>query len=177
MHEPIPDDADQVPGGIGRAGLYRAWHGTENDFRGRMEPSKFGSFGSGLYAGDWNVAEDYSDDGFMLTLSIPIDRPLVVSADYDMGEMFDLESGAVPLVMALLRSDAATAADFIRRAMLAHGLPDPLLGAETQKMAEDQGHDGLILIYEPGVFEVVSYRPTQVIIEAVEPGRSLVHAS
>lgn len=137
-----------------------AYHGSRSALtpnfvkEGLMRSSEQGVFGSGLYFGDLECANCHLlEGGSLLEVQITKRNLFHVKADYEIGERFDLETPALPLLMAVLEITAEQAAKLFSE-ITSDGF---LLGDEVQQHLTQLGYQGVLATYERGVFEVAIY--------------------
>lgn len=144
--------------------IMRAYHGTpklipHDDIQhGRLFPSPWGSFGSGIYLGDLNVAVEYGQLGEVYGFDVNHAKFLRVDACFDSAEPFDLDTAALPLLETLFDINRADAA----RLFLSFCNHDGLLGREIEVKAHQRGYQGLLLDYGD-CFEIVVYDTTALV--------------
>lgn len=127
-----------------------AYHGTAQTFSGNPIASLRGTFGAGVYWGDFNCAKEYAHHALFQT-QIPTASLLRCTADFDIAERFDIDTPALPLLMQLFSdTEEQAAARFLT-------LCDDSghLGEEIGLAVKALGFDGILAEYQTGVFEVV----------------------
>jgi hypothetical protein len=127
-----------------------AYHGTAQTISGTPIASLSGTFGAGVYWGNFNCAKEYAHHA-LFQVEIPLSSLLRCAADYDVAERFDLDTPALPLLMQLFSDTEDQAAARFSR-LTTDGFH---LGEEIGVEVKALGFDGLLAEYEPGVFEVV----------------------
>lgn len=137
-----------------------AYHGSKNTINPfqpnlTLHASSEGSFGTGIYFADLKAANEYAGGGeghTVLCFDIDVTGFLSVQADFEMGEKYDLDTAALPLIMVLFGLTENQAANWF----LEHTTDGFLLGDDIQKQAEIRGYKGLHLNYG-NCFELVCY--------------------
>lgn len=141
----------------------RAFHGTsrlyltEGEFK--LVDSTHGTFGAGIYLGDADVAAVYADSfthGVILEYEVDTEDFKVIEASYPVGEKYDLETPALPLIAYLFDLTLEEAAQWFQD----HTVDGFLLGKEIQEQAIKKGHKGLLLDYGD-CFELVAFDNNQ----------------
>jgi len=131
------------------------YHGTESQFEA-FQPSQRGSFGSGIYFGsDSRDASGYGSH--IIAAYIRMVRPYYTVADYDVGDDYDLDSPAIPMILSMF-NDKDEAMQYINSAKEGDGY----FGKEIQNVLKGMGHDGIIAKYPDGSMEYVVFSPNQV---------------
>lgn len=141
-----------------------AYHGTsllvvEKSENFQLEPSEFGTFGSGYYLADREAAQIYAEGyahGALLEYEVDTEDFKAIEASYSVGEKYDLETPALPLISYLLDLTLEEAAQWFQD----HTVDGFLLGKEVQKQAIKKSHKGLLLDYGD-CFELVAYDNSQ----------------
>lgn len=121
--------------------------------------SEYGSFGKGLYFGDYNCAKSYADSpaGAVFEAQVSADKLLVVHTNYDLAEKYDIDTYAIPLIMALFELPEAEAADYFIR----HNVEGFYLGDDIYLAARAKGYEAIHVIYNenPDTFELIALTP------------------
>ena len=142
-----------------------AYHGTAAQFK-RFRISKRGTFGAGIYFGDEHAARSYADGAIVIepageprvvSVRLYFENPLQVVADYGLGEVFDFDSPAVPLLQRLFGDRANALIESARS-----NDSDGAFGEEIRREAMRQGFDALILTYPDNSMEYVAFHDRQV---------------
>jgi len=141
-------------------GSMYAYHGTPNSIPhhilslGAVTHSERGSFGSGFYLADYFAAIEYANDGDVHAFWVERGKLFQAEASYEVGEQFDLETAALPLISALFSVPLYEAAELFRRWSCCDGL----LGDEIKQQVKRLGFDGVWLDYGlDDCFEAVVY--------------------
>ncbi len=125
--------------------------------------SKCGSFGMGLYFGDYNCAVSYaeSDAGVLFEAQIATDKLLVVHSFDDLIDKYDIDTYAIPLISKLLDLSEEGAAAYFAE----HSVEDFYLGEDMLVAARAKGYDAIQVLYNgrPDVFEIIALVPESVL--------------
>lgn len=132
------------------------YHGTTASVKiDTLNESCRGTFGAGVYTGDLSTAKEWADEErpniFKISTEVLPDKILFVKADYDVGELHDLETPALPLISFLYNIDTFDAA----QAFNALSNNGHLLGAEIKTKAFQLGYEAIYADYGQGHFEFV----------------------
>lgn len=127
------------------------YHGTSGPIVGHLCASERGTFGAGVYLGDLACAVEYAcaDEGCVLEYAVALSSLYHYEAEFD--HEYDLDSPAVGLIKAIFPPEEAER--LIRQSMD----DDALFGDEVRSQLQAQGHDGVMVNYGDGAFELVVF--------------------
>ena len=138
----------------------RAFHGSSLNIikhtdNFTLTPSTNGSFGTGIYLADQNAAHEYAGEcegGLVFEFEVDTSDFARIEVGFEVAEKYDLDTAALPLIMAMFSIDEAQAAKWFK----AHTTDGFLLGGEIQQCAIELGYKGLILDYGD-CFELLAF--------------------
>lgn len=130
------------------------YHGTDSRFDS-FRPSPRGNFGSGIYFGDSKSAKEYGT--YVVAAYLRMVNPYVTVADYDIGDEYDLDSPAIPMILSLF-DDKDEAMQYIDAAKE----DDGYFGKEITNILKSEGYDGIVAKYNDGSMEYIVFNPNQI---------------
>jgi hypothetical protein len=130
------------------------YHGSPNGQLTAFSESGFGSFGSGIYFGDYRCALTYAGDAPENVTSVRLDakKAYIYDASDELSDEYDFDSYALELVFELFERNNA-----LRIIEAAKRDDNGYFGDEIKSALLKLGYDCLVVLYEKDVFEVVVY--------------------
>ncbi len=128
--------------------IITAYHGTTSTsllILGKKSSS--GTFGAGYYYGDLACAINYADGGLIKKALIELSNPIEYDAQYDEST----DGYALHLVKKLFGSNSAHFIQMMRQTDYFY------LGDEFSQAVKGLGHDGIVVKYDCGAFEIIAF--------------------